>query len=131
MHGSRLDDEQIRVPLLLRLPGQPPGRLPSPTFHQDVLPTLLVSFGGAAFSGPGTGRDLLRQAGRRGLAVVASSGVIEPEGYALIRGDDRFLFQLGPKAALPLAARGRWGPEDVAQALGVTYGAATALLAAP
>lgn len=44
-HGSTLYEEQVRVPLLLRVPGIPPRRVPSPVQTVDVVPTLLGLYG--------------------------------------------------------------------------------------
>ncbi|MCX5795437.1 MAG: sulfatase [Elusimicrobia bacterium] len=44
-HGMTLYDEVIRVPLLLRVPGQAPGSVPLQVRTVDVLPTLLDVLG--------------------------------------------------------------------------------------
>jgi arylsulfatase A-like enzyme len=45
-HGARLNDEVVRVPLLLRGPGIPAGRrIAAPVAHVDLLPTILELFG--------------------------------------------------------------------------------------
>jgi arylsulfatase A-like enzyme/HEAT repeat protein len=44
-HGSTLYDEQVRVPLLLRLPGAAPAVLESPVEVIDIAPTLLGMIG--------------------------------------------------------------------------------------
>ena len=41
-HGSKLYDEQVRVPLIVDVPGVPPRRVPSPVELVDVVPTLLA-----------------------------------------------------------------------------------------
>ncbi len=40
-HGTSFFDEQIRVPLILRVPGLPPARIRRPTGNVDIAPTLL------------------------------------------------------------------------------------------
>ncbi len=40
-HGSALYDEQVRVPLILHLPGLPARRVPAPVGTIDLAPTLL------------------------------------------------------------------------------------------
>lgn len=59
-HGETLYDEQLRVPFLLKLPGNEAAgsRLPVRAGHVDVLPTL-VSLVGAAMRAEIDGRSLL------------------------------------------------------------------------
>ena len=40
-HGSTLYDEQIHVPLIIRIPGVAPSRVKTPTANIDILPTIL------------------------------------------------------------------------------------------
>lgn len=40
-HGTTLFDEQIRVPLIVSIPGVPPARIGAPVSAIDVLPTVL------------------------------------------------------------------------------------------
>ncbi len=56
-HGSTLFDEQVRVPLLLRVPGQKPQKIAAPVESIDIAPTLL-SIVGAAVPESMRGRDL-------------------------------------------------------------------------
>ncbi len=44
-HGSSLYDEQVRVPLIVRLPGARPGRIASPVSTLDTAPTVLGVLG--------------------------------------------------------------------------------------
>lgn len=44
-HGSTLFDEQVRVPLLLRLPGAAPAQVEAPVEVIDIAPTLLGMLG--------------------------------------------------------------------------------------
>lgn len=94
MHGSRLDEEQIRVPLSLKLPGVAPRELSAPTVHQDVMPTLLAYLGAAVKSGPGTGTDLLSGAVQERLAITGSCGIANAVGYAALLEDAKLLYQL-------------------------------------
>lgn len=41
-HGTTLHDEQVRVPLLLHVPGEPTRRVRSPVSTVDVVPTVLA-----------------------------------------------------------------------------------------
>jgi hypothetical protein len=110
MHGSRLDDEQLRVPLLLALPGVPPGRLPGPSVHQDVLPTVLGYLGATGLDDGGGGVDLLATPGRATPPVVACCGLGEPVGYAALQGDRKVLFTFGRDG---VRYRGELLPGDV------------------
>lgn len=44
-HGHSLYEELLRVPLLLRVPGHPPGRVEEPVMLVDVAPTVLDLLG--------------------------------------------------------------------------------------
>jgi arylsulfatase A-like enzyme len=57
-HGDRLGDEQVRVPLLLRVPGRAPGRRGDVASLADLRPTLLQLLEGRRPAGA-AGRDLL------------------------------------------------------------------------
>jgi len=56
-HRLSLHDQNVHVPLLLRIPGEAPARVDSPVALVDVMPTLLGLAG--ARPRPGRGRDLL------------------------------------------------------------------------
>lgn len=45
MHASTLYDEQIRVPLIVRIPGVEPARIQQPAELVDVMPTILTALG--------------------------------------------------------------------------------------
>lgn len=44
-HGSAFVDEQIHVPLVMRIPGQAARVIDTVTSHLDIVPTLLPAFG--------------------------------------------------------------------------------------
>ncbi len=44
-HGSAFVDEQIHVPMVMRIPGQPPRVIDTVTSHLDIVPSLLPAFG--------------------------------------------------------------------------------------
>jgi len=70
-HGSQFSEEQIRVPLLLRVPGVAPDRIERLTSHLDLPATLLARLGvESPPSDYGSGMDLLGP-DRRRFAVVA------------------------------------------------------------
>ena len=56
-HGSTLYDEQVRVPLIVRVPGATPARIASPVSTLDLAPTLLGILGLAPVAGM-IGQDL-------------------------------------------------------------------------
>jgi hypothetical protein len=94
-HGSRLDDEQLRVPLVLKLPGVPPGKVPGPSTHSDVLPTVLGYLGATPLSAaPAVGVDLLHGEARALPPLVGSCALTNPDGFAVLRGAEKILFQM-------------------------------------
>ena len=44
-HNSTFSEEQIRVPLIIKLPGATPSVFTNMTHHTDIVPTLAPSFG--------------------------------------------------------------------------------------
>ena len=44
-HGSAFVDEQIHVPMVMRIPGQSPRVIEAVTSHLDIVPSLLPAFG--------------------------------------------------------------------------------------
>ena len=44
-HGSAFVDEQIHVPLVMRIPGQSARVIETVTSHLDIVPSLLPAFG--------------------------------------------------------------------------------------
>lgn len=85
-HGLSLYEEVLRVPLVMRLPGVPPGRVEAPAQHVDLLPTLLAYLG---IETPATdGRDQLSEP-KRGddpPDVYAHLDVDTHRSSAVIRG---------------------------------------------
>lgn len=64
-HGATLYQEQLLIPLVLKLPGQERGeRRSDPAQQVDLLPTLLEA-AGIEDPGTGDGRSLLTAAGRK------------------------------------------------------------------
>lgn len=94
MHGSRLDEEQIRVPLSMKLPGVDARQLSLLTTHQDVLPTLLSYLKADPRIGPGTGVDVLAPVPEHRLPVVGACGIGNAVGYAAIVDEMKLLYQL-------------------------------------
>ncbi len=133
MHGSRLDTEQIRVPLVIHVPGAAPGTLAGPSVHQDVLPTLAAWLGARVPRGPGMGVDLRDGRPRAAPPLVAACGTKIPEGYAALVEGDEVLLELSPAGPSLVGVLGpREEPPSTLQAvLRESFAAATALLAPP
>jgi hypothetical protein len=93
-HGSRMDEEQIHVPLAMRLPGVAPGHIDQLSVHQDVLPTLLGYLGATPHrTMKGVGIDLRNDETRLLPPLVGSCGIGQPVGYAALVDDHKVLFQ--------------------------------------
>jgi arylsulfatase len=58
-HGQQLSAVQLRVPLILRVPGQAPSRRPDVVSLVDVFPTLLALAGAESSEALDVARDLL------------------------------------------------------------------------
>jgi membrane-anchored protein YejM (alkaline phosphatase superfamily) len=71
-HTSNFSEEQVGVPLLLRMPGLAPGRETRPTSHADVPATILEALGAqpAERSNWCQGRNLLDPASERRRIVA-------------------------------------------------------------
>ena len=71
-HNQGYSPEEVRVPLVLYVPGRAPGRIKTPTSHLDIVPTLLPLAGvqnpAADYS---SGRSLF-EAGPRPFVAAAS-----------------------------------------------------------
>lgn len=92
-HGTRLDDAQVRVPLMIRAPGLEPERRDDVVSLVDLRPTLLALLAGAGADPARPGRDLLEVgAGQeRGRAYVANLGVGGTHRYALLEDGFKFV----------------------------------------
>jgi membrane-anchored protein YejM (alkaline phosphatase superfamily) len=104
MHGNRLDDEQLRVPLVMILPGRGHVEVHHRTVHQDVLPTILHQIGGTPVEGPGLGVDFLSSTQRPGNLQVGACAISTNEGLMAFEGDRRVLFQLDRRGTHFVAA---------------------------
>jgi len=92
-HGEYLDDPQVRVPLLFRLPGRKPMRRDDVAALTDVLPTLVAAVGEAPIEPAPAGRDLLAPgaesaASRPFLATLGGSRVPR---FGLVEGEYTFV----------------------------------------
>jgi arylsulfatase len=112
-HGARLTDEQVRVPLILRVPGRQPARRNDPVSLVDVYPTLLALLEDVPPDEGRLGRNLLgRDAeGSASRPYMATLGAGDVERYALI--EDGFKFIMSQRAGVYDARLHRLGQEDV------------------
>jgi len=82
-HNQGYSPEELRVPLVLYLPGRAPAELKHPTSHLDIVPTLLPLAGvknpAADYA---SGRSLFEAAGRPYLTAASwdTAGLITPDG---------------------------------------------------
>lgn len=92
-HGGRWSDPQFRVPCLMFGPGIPAGtRITRPTFHDDVLPTVLHAVSGQTVALAGsTGRDLLAGPSDRAWRIPCAQASED---------DFEFLFELNGRRLL-------------------------------
>ena len=99
-HGLDVHDEQIKVPWILRVPGEGGRRVGALTSLIDVGPTLLAR-AGIAVPGSMAGVDVLEDPPDAGRAVlsethIARNAVPRPDGGALVamlRGDDKWIVE--------------------------------------
>jgi membrane-anchored protein YejM (alkaline phosphatase superfamily) len=95
-HGGRYSDAQIRVPCFMIGAGIAGGReVAGPTFHQDVLPTVLHAAAGRGVALRNiTGRDLLSDApGLAAQVLCAQSTDTNAEFLVTLDGGRRVLFE--------------------------------------
>jgi hypothetical protein len=72
-HNSSFVDEQVRTPLVLRMPGLPPGTIDRPTSHMDIPVTLLEQLGITNKAGDyALGQNLLSE-GKRDYLVMSDN----------------------------------------------------------
>ncbi|MDB4990297.1 MAG: hypothetical protein JWN04_5475 [Myxococcaceae bacterium] len=127
-HGSTLFDEQVRVPLEVRMPGLPAARFAAPVESIDIAPTLLGAVG-APVPKSMRGRDLRALAlGKAPAGPVFSAVLTKRMGLAWphkLIADLRFdLFELYDLAHDPHERRNLAGqqPERLAQLRALVYG---------
>ena len=94
-HGELLTEEQVRVPLIVHLPGLPPGRRQDLASLVDLWPTLAERLLSGAPPGPVSGRSLLSEGAESAdselyLATLSGSltprfGLIDPEFNMTVR----------------------------------------------
>jgi len=121
-HGEYLSEELVRVPLLLKAPGQEPGRRDEVVALVDVLPTLLALLGeGSAPDAPAArpGRDLLAPGAGETASVpyLATLGGSTVRRHGVVEGDYKLvLTERDGVWDASLVRRGREGVELAAAA---------------
>ena len=91
-HGSRLTDEQVRVPLLLRDPREVPRRIDRPVALLDLRSTLRGLLG-LQVADPG--RDLLAE-GSSSQPYLSTLGVLKQPRRAIIAEGHKLIMEDGP-----------------------------------
>jgi len=100
--GRYLYPENTRVPLIVRIPGLPPRRIPYPVSHVDILPTI-AHLAGVSIPIPLSGRSLLPlMAGERDLRQSSPIYQMVDEGdqqrRALIDGCSLLIHNILPES---------------------------------
>lgn len=90
-HGSALYEDEVAIPLLIRLPGAAPARSDCPAGLVDVLPTLAAALG-VAPPEPRFGRSLLEPV-PADRPLVAEGVMHHPSHRALRKGEYKLLWQ--------------------------------------
>jgi arylsulfatase A-like enzyme len=96
-HGARLTDEQVRVPLIVRVPGQPAARRDEVVSLVDLYPTLLALLESVPVARDQLGRDLFAEAAaeRASRPYLATLRAAESTQYGLV--DDGYKFILSER----------------------------------
>ena len=95
-HGELLTDPLVRVPLMLRVPGRPPGRRADLVSLVDLYPTLVRLATGRDAEGPLRGRDLLAEGAeqRPSAPYLATLSATEVPSYGLVEPEWKFIATL-------------------------------------
>ena len=110
-HTSDLYDEQVRIPAIMRLPGERPRRIATPYSNYDVMPTFLDAAGiglpnglvGVSWLRPNATRTIY---GELGLWQYPALGIVPPVMYYAVRGNVKVIYS---------AAAGRYEYLDLAR----------------
>lgn len=94
-HGEGLGEALLRVPLLLRVPGQAPGVRRDRVGLAEVAPTLLALAGVAGLDG--AGRSLLEDVGDRTVVAQVLGEIGDWNSWRSIRADAAELLEQEPR----------------------------------
>jgi choline-sulfatase len=106
-HGSTLYEEEVRVPLMLYVPGVEPRTIDSPRSAVDIAPTIAQLLG-VAIPGSWQGISLLKdltpvEREHRTVIVDVPSAYSRPPRQAVIRGDTKVILTRGSAQVFDLA----------------------------
>jgi arylsulfatase A-like enzyme len=95
-HGEHLSDAQLRVPLILHVPGVPPARRTDVASLVDVAPTLVALLGLDPIDGT-PGRDLLSGEPPRPLLIAALRNA-RARRVGVVTADEKYTISFDPVA---------------------------------
>jgi len=117
-HARAFTDWQVRVPLIVRFPGESPRVVQALTSHLDVVPTILDAIPGGAAVLPWTQGWTLRRPGRRTSAIVAGwdqvAVVAPPRTYVF----GSMSYNLGVTDVFDAGSKPVLGPRAACRAVG-------------
>jgi arylsulfatase A-like enzyme len=91
-HAKTLYDEVVNVPLLMKLPGRPGGRVDTPVAHVDVLPTL-IDWLDLEIPEAARGRSLLSEGGTEPRPVFLETQRLR-RLRGVVHGDEKLIVDL-------------------------------------
>jgi arylsulfatase len=96
-HGEHLSEELVRVPLILRIPGQTPARREDVVSLVDLYDTLLRAMTGESGELGHRGRDLLAKdaPSQASVPYMATLGASTVPRYGLVDGDYKWIVSVG------------------------------------
>jgi membrane-anchored protein YejM (alkaline phosphatase superfamily) len=87
-HGTAYSDYQMHIPLVVRWPGRPPGKIARRTSHNDIAPTVLTELFGCTNppSDYASGSSLFSDTQWSWLVVASyrEYAVVEPERVTVV-----------------------------------------------
>jgi hypothetical protein len=111
-HGATLYNDQVRIPLYLKLPGVAPALRSGPAAQIDILPTLIDALGlGRGDEAFVDGRSLAASSGRPSLTLSAVDA-LAPVTAVLANGRWRVEFVLDPGGESGARALTVWDLRD-------------------
>ena len=92
-HGARLTDEEVRIPLIVRVPGRPAVRRDEVVSLVDLYPTLLALLEGVPVARERLGRDLFSEgaAQRASRPYLATLEAADAKQYGLVDEGYKFI----------------------------------------
>jgi arylsulfatase A-like enzyme len=92
-HGAGLTDDQVRVPLMIRRPGQRPARRDDVVTLLDVFPTVLAQLGVESGAESAAGRDLFSRDAEATASVpyLSTLGALPQAQFGLVEDGFKFI----------------------------------------